>query len=123
MKIPSQYLPVMPYLILNNASDFLDFVKIVFDAEEQMVVPGDDAGSIMHAEIKIGDAVIMFAEATEMFTEKSAGMFLFVEDVDKVYDLALHNNAVSLQLPQQKEYGYSAGFEDPFGNQWWITTP
>lgn len=123
MKNPSQYLPVMPYLILNNASDFLDFVKIVFDAEEQMVVPGDDAGSIMHAEIKIGDAVIMFAEATEMFTEKSAGMFLFVEDVDKVYDLALHNNAVSLQLPQQKEYGYSAGFEDPFGNQWWITTP
>ena len=123
MKIPSQYLPVMPYLILDNASTFLEFAKIVFDAEEQLIVPGHDDRSIMHAEIKIGDAVIMFAQSTEVFKEKSSGMFLFVKDVDKIYDNAMHNNSVSMQEPNQQEYGYTAGFEDPFGNQWWITAP
>lgn len=123
MQIPSQYLPVMPYLILNDAPRFLDFAKTVFGAAEQMIVPGDDQRSIMHGEIKINDAVIMFASAGEQWTEKSAGMFIYVDSVDKVYDLAMRNKARSLQLPNLQDYGYTAGFEDPFGNQWWITEP
>ncbi|HEX9979283.1 MAG TPA: VOC family protein [Flavobacterium sp.] len=120
MKIPSEYLPVMPYLLLNKADEFLTFAKNVFGATEQMIVPGEGDRKIMHGEIKIHDAVIMFAQAGDNWQEKSAGMFIYVDSVDKVYDAALREKAISLYQPMQQEYGYTAGFEDPFGNQWWI---
>ncbi|MDR6967604.1 putative glyoxalase superfamily protein PhnB [Flavobacterium arsenatis] len=119
MKIPSNYLPVMPYLILNDSKGFLKFAKEVFNAHEQLLVPGEN-GQIMHGEIKIHDAVIMFAQASEQFPTKSAGMFIYVENVDHVYDTALRHQAISLTIPEEKEYGYTAGFEDIFGNQWWV---
>ncbi|RZJ33056.1 MAG: VOC family protein [Flavobacterium sp.] len=119
MKVPSNYLPVMPYLILNDSKGFLEFAKQVFNAQEQMIVPGEN-GQIMHGEIKIHDAVIMFAQASENFASKGAGMFIYVENVDKVYEIALKNKAISLMPAEEKDYGYTAGFEDPFENQWWI---
>lgn len=119
MKIPAQYLPVMPYLILNKADDFLDFAKAVFNATEQLIVPREDK-SIMHGEIKIGDAVLMIAQSTEHWHQKNAGMFIFVEDVDAVYRLAIQKGSKSMQEPGLQDYSYTAGFEDPFGNQWWI---
>ncbi|HEU4497148.1 MAG TPA: VOC family protein [Flavobacterium sp.] len=122
MRIPTQYLPVMPYLILNKANDFLDFARAVFGAKEQMIVPGDN-GAILHGEIKINEAVIMFAQATETWHQKNCGMFLYIPNVDDVYNLSMQKGSKSLQQPGQQDYGYTAGFEDPFGNQWWITEP
>jgi len=119
MKVPSNYLPVMPYLILNDSKGFLEFAKEVFNAHEQMIVPGE-GGQIMHGEIKIHDAVIMFAQASEHFPTKSAGMFIYVDNVDHVYETALKHQAISLMPAEEKEYGYTAGFEDLFGNQWWV---
>lgn len=119
MKIPAQYLPVMPYLILNKVNDFLDFAKAVFNAKEQLIIPREDK-SIMHGEIKIGDAVIMIAQSTEHWHQKTAGMFIYVENVDDTYNFAIKKGSKSLQEPNQQDYGYTAGFEDPFGNQWWI---
>lgn len=119
MKIPTQYLPVMPYLILHKVKDFLVFTKEVFGATEQLIVPTEDNG-IMHGEIKIGPAVIMIAEASDNWKEKSAGMYIYVENVTNVYRMALDKGAKSLMPPEQKDYGFTAGFEDPFGNQWWI---
>lgn len=120
MKIPENYLPVMPYLILDKATAFLNFAKNVFGAKEQLIIPGEDGRSIMHGEIKIHDAVIMFANSTEVWKQKTSGMFIFVDNLDTVYMKALEGGATSLQQPEKKEYGYTAGFEDPFGNQWWI---
>lgn len=113
----------MPYLILNDARRFLEFAKTVFDASEQMIVPGADGDgrAIMHGEIRIGDAVIMFADATDKWSEKSSGMFLYVKDVDNVWKKAKETGVTELMPPAMQEYGYSAGFSDPFGNQWWIT--
>jgi PhnB protein len=119
MKIPPQYLPVMPYLIVKDSKGFLQFAKDVFGATEQMIVPGEN-DQVMHGELRIHDAVIMFANATGNWSEKSAGMYMHVSDVDTVYDKALKNGATSLMPPQEKDYGYTAGFDDPFGNQWWI---
>ena len=123
MKIPENYLPVMPYLIVSDAPAFLEYTKKVFGATEQMIVPGDDGRAIMHGEIKIGDAVIMFANATAQWAEKTGGMFIFVEDLNRVYNAAIEQGGTSLQKPVQQDYGFSAGFEDPFGNHWWITQP
>ncbi|MCR6641402.1 MAG: VOC family protein [Sporocytophaga sp.] len=119
MNIPQNYLPVMPYLILKESKAFMDFTKIVFGAKEQLIVPGEK-DTIMHGELKIHDAVIMFAQAGKTWTEKTAGMYIYVTDVNNVYQKALENGATALMAPEKKEYGYSGGFEDPFGNHWWI---
>ncbi|GAL83317.1 transposase [Sporocytophaga myxococcoides] len=119
MNIPKNYLPVMPYLILKEAKAFMDFAKRVFEAKEQLIVPGENE-TIMHGELKIHDAIIMFAQAGEIWTEKTAGMYIYVTDVNKVYQKALENGSTTLMAPEKKEYGYSGGFEDPFGNHWWI---
>jgi uncharacterized glyoxalase superfamily protein PhnB len=119
MNIPKQYLPVMPYLIVRDARAFMLFMKNVFGATEQILVPRDEK-KIMHGELRIGEAVIMFADATEEFNERPAGMFIYIHDMNKNYAAALANGAKSLRPPAKTEYGYTAGFEDPFGNQWWV---
>lgn len=119
MKIPPQYLPIMPYLILGDAAAFLAFSKLVFNATEQLLTR-DEHEKLRHCEIRIGDAVVMFAQASPDWGAKPAGMFLYVEDVDRVYDAALREKAISLMPPSKQDYGYTAGFEDPFGNHWWI---
>lgn len=120
MKIPSEYLPVMPYIITENATAFLEFTKNVFGATEQMIVPGEGQRSIMHGEIRIFDAVVMFADKPENFETRACGMFIYVYDVDGIYQSAIKHKAKILMGPTTQEYGYTAGFEDPFGNQWWI---
>jgi uncharacterized glyoxalase superfamily protein PhnB len=117
MKMPEQYLPVMPYLIVKDAKKFMDFVKEVFNATEQLVMPAD-SDKIMHGELKIYDAVIMFADASDSWKEKTAAMYIHVDNVNDTYHLALKKGAKILQPPEKKEYGYTAGFEDPFTNQW-----
>ena len=120
MKIPSEYLPVMPYIITDDATGFLEFTKKVFGATVQMIVPGDAGRNIMHGEIKIFDAVIMFADKPDNFDTRGCGMFIYVEGVDGIYQNAIGDNCKSLMQPAQQEYGYTAGFEDRYGNQWWI---
>lgn len=119
MKIPANYLPVMPYILMNDANAFLEFTKTVFGATEQLIVPREDE-SIMHAEIKIFDAVVMFAQTPVGYADKSCGMFIYIDDVDAIYKKAIDQKAKSLMTPIIQDYGYTAGFEDPFGNQWWI---
>jgi len=122
MKIPSQYLPIMPYLILKEASAFLQFMKSVFNATEQLLVPAD-GNKIRHGELRINDAVIMFADATEQWQEKPAGMYVYVAQVPETYAKAMAQGATSLMEPQPREYGFTAGFKDAFGNDWWIVEP
>jgi PhnB protein len=121
-KIPDQYLPIMPYLIVKNAKAFEKFVITVFDAKVQLSVPRD-ASTIQHGELRIGDAVIMYADSTDQSNARPCGMFVYIESVDKVYKSALDNGAKSLMTPMKQEYGYTAGFEDNYGNQWWIAEP
>jgi uncharacterized glyoxalase superfamily protein PhnB len=118
MQIPAHYNQLMPYLIIPNAGDFLPFMKTVFGAAEQMLVPRGE-GLIMHGELRIGDAVVMFADTTEQFAARPAGMFIYVTDVDDTYAKAITAGASSTMPPAQMDYGYTCGFKDPFGNDWW----
>ncbi|MBC7450624.1 MAG: VOC family protein [Cytophagales bacterium] len=116
MKIPAQYLPLMPYLILKDSKGFHAFAQTVFHVTDQMVVPGEN-GNIMHGELKVFDAVIMSAQANANWTEKSAGMCVYVEGVDAINANTFAAGAKSLMSLEKNDYGYTAGFEDPFGNQ------
>lgn len=123
MKIPDQYNQVMPYLIIKGSHDFKEFMEHVFDAKEQLSVPGEN-GMVIHGELRLGKSVIMYAEATEQFAVMSGGVFIHVDNADITYQRALDAGAVTIpgQEPSDKEYGRTCGVKDPFGNVWWITS-
>jgi uncharacterized glyoxalase superfamily protein PhnB len=123
MKIPEQYNQLMPYLILKGTDEFRKFMAKVFDAKDQMIVPAVD-GSVMHGELKIGNAVVMFAEAGGQFKVMNAGLFIYVDNTDDTYNKALAAGATTVegQEPSDKDYGRACGVKDPFGNTWWITS-
>jgi PhnB protein len=118
MNIPAQYNRLMPYLIVPDAGKFIGFMKKVFSATEQIIVPRSE-GVIMHAELRIGDGVVMLADATEQFAPRPAGIFIYVDNVDETYSKALAEGAVPTMTPTTQPYGYTCGFTDPFGNDWW----
>lgn len=122
MKIPDHYLPVMPYLIVKNAAGFLDFAKSVFGATEQYSTPRSE-GLIQHAELRIEQAVIMYCDATETYPPFPGSIFLFVENADKVFKKATAAGLEILQPLEDRDYGRGFGFEDKFGNSWWVNTP
>ena len=75
----------------------------------------------MHGELKLGDSVLMIAEASDQYTARPAGLYIQVADADETYRKALDLGAKSIMAPEDKEYGRSGGVEDPFGNTLWIT--
>ena len=122
MNIPEGYQTVMPYLIVKNAAKFSEFTQKVFGATEKNRHMRDE-DIIMHAEVAIGGSVIMFADSTAQFNERTTGLFVYVEDADETYQKALDAGATSLMPPADQPYGRSSGVVDPFGNTWWITAP
>ena|SRR3569833_361968 len=121
VNIPEGYPQLMPYLIVKNAANFIGFTSNVFGAAEKFKTMRDEQ-TIMHAEIGIGDSVIMLADATEQFSVQNAGIFLYVDDCDTIFKKALDNGATEVMPPADQSYGRSAGITDPFGNTWWITS-
>ena len=121
INLPQGYQRVMPYLILKDATGFLEFCKVVFDATEKLKHMRDEA-TIAHAEIQIGESTIMFAEATDQWKTQTSGLFVYVKDADETYKKALDNGAVSVMEPANQSYGRSGGISDPCGNTWWITS-
>jgi PhnB protein len=121
--IPDGYHTVTPYLLVQGADKLIDFVKKAFDAKETERYSMPD-GSIGHAEIRLGDSVIMLSEAMgEEYKPTAAGIHLYVQDCDATYQRALEAGATSTMRPADQFYGdRSAGVKDQFGNQWWIAT-
>ena len=120
LKIPEGHQQIMPYLIVENAGEFLNFTRNVFAAVEKYKFMRTET-LIMHAEISIGDSVIMFADATPEHAKQNAGLFTYVDNCDATYEKSLANGATTVTPPADQSYGRSAGIRDPFGNTWWIT--
>lgn len=121
LNIPENYQIVMPYLIIKNAQQFIGFMQKVFDAEETYKVMRDEK-TIMHAEIMIGGSTIMFADSTDQFNVRNAGLFIYVEDADVTFKKAIDAGATVINKMADQNYGRSGGVQDPFGNDWWITS-
>jgi len=120
MKIPENNQTVMPYLILENAAGFIYFTQNVFGAKETFKTMRDE-NVIMHAEIMIGDSTIMFADATEQFKSSNASLFVYVENADETFEIAISEGATVVKEITDESYGRGGGIKDPFGNIWWIT--
>jgi PhnB protein len=128
--IPDEYPRVMPYLIVDGAAAAMDFYKSVFGATERMRMPAPD-GRVGHAELQIGEAVIMLAdEQPEMGINgprtiggTPVSLLVYVEDADSAFERALAAGATSLQPMEDRFYGDRSGqFEDPFGHRWDVAT-
>jgi len=120
-KIPDNCQTIMPYLIIPNASKFIDFMKKVFDAKE-LHNTMRDANTIMHGEVMVDGSTIMFADSTDKFPPRTAGMFIYVDNTDETFEKAVKEGAEIITKPANQPYGRSCGIIDPFGNTWWITS-
>ena len=120
--IPDGYHSVTPYLTVPGVAKLLDFLKQAFEAQELHRMPRPD-GTIMHAEVRIGDSLVMMGEPMGDSQPMFGSLYLYVHDVDAVYKRALQAGATSTSEPADQFYGdRSAGLKDPVGNQWWIAT-
>ncbi len=128
--IPDGYHSITPYLHIHGAARALDFYKQAFGARELVRLAGAD-GKIGHAEIMIGDSIVMLAdEVPEMGIHSpsslkgtSVSIVLYVEDVDKVVARAIKAGATIRRPLEDKFYGdRSATLADPFGHEWTVST-
>jgi len=128
--IPDGYQRVTPYLCVDGAEAAIEFYGKVLGATERMRMPAPE-GKIGHAEILLGDSVIMLAdEHPEMgvLGPKSIGgtpvtISVYVEDVDAVFEAALAAGATERRPVENQFYGDRSGeFEDPFGHRWNVAT-
>ena len=128
--IPDGYHSVTPYLIVNGGAAAIEFYKKAFGATEVMRMPGPD-GKVGHAEIHIGDSVVMLADEHPEMGAKSphaiggtpVSILLYVEDVDAVVRQAVAAGAKIQRPIEDKFYGDRMGsLDDPFGHIWHVAT-
>lgn len=127
-KIPEGYHSLQPYLIFVDTAKAIAFYVAAFGGREKMRMP-DATGRIAHAELVLGDSVVMMADEHPEIEAFSPGhykgspvsLMLYVEDCDATYKQALEAGAKSVRQPADQPYGdRMAGVLDPFGYKWWI---
>jgi uncharacterized glyoxalase superfamily protein PhnB len=119
---PDGYASVAPYLVVDGASETIDFLKQVFGAVELRRYAGPD-GKVRHGEVRIDDTVVMIADAMEGWPSSQGHVHIYVEDVDATYQRALAAGATSVQAPVQKDdEDKRGGVKDSGGTTWWIAT-
>ena len=122
-QVKDTYRTITPYLLVSNADAELTFLKNAFDASEVQCHRNPD-NTVMHAEVAVGDSLVMLGQAGGQWTPRQAAFYLWVKDVDATYARALANGASSESAPEDKPYGHrNAGVIDPNGNTWWIAAP
>ena len=128
--IPEGYHSATPYLIVKGGAEAIDFYKRAFGATESFRM-ADPTGGIAHAEIKIGDSVIMLADehpnmgyrGPRSLGGSAVSIMLYVADVDGTFDRAVKAGAKSQRPVANQFYGDRSGtLEDPFGHCWTIAT-
>ena len=124
--IPDGYHAITPYLYFEQTRAAIDFYKTAFGAQERGVMDGP-GGAVMHAELQIGDSVIMMADNADQAPSRLGGtavsILIYTEDVDAMFKRAIAKGATSLAEPEDKFYGDRMGsLRDPFGHEWSIGT-
>ena len=128
--IPRGYHTVTPYLSVRNAAQALEFYKRAFGAEE-VVRMNSPQGTVSHAEIKIGDSIVMIAEESassplrspQSLNGSTASVFLYLNDVDATFKQAISAGAKSQQPVADMFWGDRYGrLTDPYGHLWSLAT-
>jgi PhnB protein len=129
--IPEGYHSINTYLVVRNADRAIEFYKKAFGAEERFRMYGPDGKAIMHAELKIGDSIFMLSEESKEMKAHSpesiggspVSMYVYVRDVDQIFNQAVSEGATVLKPVDDQFYGDRSGYlKDPFGHLWSIAT-
>ena len=128
--IPEGYHTLTTYLTMENAAEAIDYYKDVFGAKERIRMEAPD-GKIGHAELEIGDSLLMLSDAFPGATSRpptelggtTAGAFMYVEDVDGVVKRAVESGAtITMEIADQFWGDRFGSITDPFGHSWSIAT-
>ena len=129
--IPEGYHSINTYLVVKNADKAIEFYRKAFGAEERFRMYGPDGKAIMHAELKIGDSIFMLSEESKEMKADSpesiggspVSMYVYVRDVDQIFNQAVSEGATVLKPVNDQFYGDRSGYlKDPFGHLWSIAT-
>ena len=120
---PDGYSSVSPYLVVPGAQRVIDFLQRTFEVTALRRFDLPD-GSIMHAELRIDDTVVMIADGGGQWPPFPSWLHVYVSDVDATYRRAMAAGGTSVQPPEQKpgDPDRRGGVMDPGGNTWWIAT-
>ena len=115
---------ITPYIIVNGASEFIEFLKNAFAGTERRRVPMLE-GKLMHAEVAMGNGIVETADANEQVSPAPSDIHLYVNDADATFDRALRAGATSIYRPTDDHPSGDrwGALQDPFGNHWYISTP
>lgn len=117
---------ITPYLTVIDGKRFISFLQEVFDGKLRGDIKFRDNKTVQHAEIEIGDSIIMLTEPTLEYPEvqpTTCGMYVYVKDCDNVYKRALKKGGTSISEPIDYPHGDRyGGVQDFAGNIWWIVT-
>jgi PhnB protein len=115
---------ITPYIIVRPAAQFMEFLKSTFDGTERLRMPAPD-GSIMHAEMAIGNGAIEVSDGNEQYPTAPAAIHLYVDDPDATYARTLQAGATSFYAPTDDHPSGDrwGAVKDPFGNHWYIAKP
>jgi PhnB protein len=115
---------ITPYIIVKPAAQFIAFLKSSFEGTERMSMPAPD-GSILHAEVAIGNGAIEVSDGSEAYPTAPAAVHLYVDDPDSTYARTLEAGATSFYAPTDDHPSGDrwGAVKDPFGNHWYIAKP
>jgi uncharacterized glyoxalase superfamily protein PhnB len=120
--VPEGYATVSPWIISRDSARLIAFLEAAFEATELARVQMED-GTIGHAEVRIGDSVVMMFDANPTWPDTPAFLRLYVPDGDTVFQQALRAGATAVTEMTEMAWGDRVGrVRDPFGNLWWIQT-
>jgi PhnB protein len=120
--IPEGYHTVTPWIISRDTDQLIKFMTSAFGAEE-IARMQDDQGVIGHAEVRVGDSIVMMFDSRQGWPDTPGFMRLYVEDADAAYAQALRAGATSITEVTKLFFGDRVGrVRDPLGNVWWIQT-
>lgn len=120
--IPEGMHTVTPYLVVDGANELIRFIEKSFNGKTTSIMKTKD-GKVIHAGVQIGDSQVMVSDATDQYPAGSSRLYLYVDNVDETYRMAIDAKGISLREPTDEFYGdRSSGVKDAWGNEWWIAT-
>jgi len=121
--VPDGYRSVNPYLVVDDVDRLVVFLRDVFGGVERGRREISADGTTGHAEVQIGDSIVMLSEATSAFPSRPSVCFVYVADVDSAFRKALAAGAEPILEPSEQPWGDRVGgFHDLFDNRWWVAT-
>lgn len=121
MLIPDGFSTITPYLLVDGADQYIEFLKGAFGAELTLCAR-DEHGLVANAQLRLGDSMLMVTDAVEHCPAMKASYYLFVEDADAAMKRAVEHGAIQTMEVADMPYGdRQGGATDPAGNIWWIS--